>query len=121
FTVRATTLDGCSVTQSYTLEIACLDLLLDPMSLAAGTAGVAYSASLVAEPVNGYYYSLIGGMLPPGLSLHPTTGLISGLTKIPGSYTFTVRAQHQNGCIITQSYTLEIECPEITLSPENSD
>src|SRR5262249_38484066 len=37
--------------------------------------------------------SISAGALPPGLTLDPNTGAISGTPTIPGDYTFTVQVQ----------------------------
>jgi hypothetical protein len=38
-----------------------------------------------------YTWSLIQGVLPPGLKLHPHTGKISGMATTPGEYHFTLQ------------------------------
>jgi hypothetical protein len=71
----------------------------------------------VAANVNvGLSYSLIGGSLAPGLSLNPTTGIISGTPNVVGSYNFVIKAQ-AGDCSAAQSYTLVINCPIITVNP----
>ncbi len=55
-----------------------------------------YSAALVASGGNPpYKWSLASGSLPPGLTLHRGTGVISGKATAAGNYSFTVQAVDQ--------------------------
>jgi hypothetical protein len=120
FTVLATNGDGCSGTQSYTLAVVCPAVTLNPASLPAGQAGVAYSQSFTATPAppaGSYSYSLIQGSLPSSLTFNASTGVLSGMPMNTGVYSFTIKAASSNGCSGTQSYSLTINCPTITLNP----
>jgi 6-phosphogluconolactonase (cycloisomerase 2 family) len=55
-----------------------------------------------------YQFSIEGGVLPPGLNIGPSTGLISGTPSAAGSYTFTVRLFDSNLATATRSLTLVI-------------
>jgi hypothetical protein len=67
-------------------------LIYDP--LAGATQYVPYLDSIIArggsEP---YSFSIVSGSLPDGLSLNPTTGMITGMPLQAGPVFFTVRAQ----------------------------
>jgi len=58
------------------------------------TRGMAYSAQLeaVGAEVLPYHWAVIGGSLPPGLSLNSGTGAISGTSTATGTYSFRLRA-----------------------------
>jgi peptidoglycan hydrolase-like protein with peptidoglycan-binding domain len=61
-------------------------------------------------------YEVTEGSLPTGLSLNTTTGEISGIPTVVGSYEFTVQATDDNGSIgyflsQPQEYTLEVVEP----------
>jgi hypothetical protein len=104
-TVEATDNCGLSSLASLTLNVTCSLSL--PTSVASGSVGTAYSASVAATPGAGVSYSLIGGDLPPGLSLNPLAGVISGTPSTVGSFNFIVKAQ-AGGCSATQGYTVTI-------------
>jgi hypothetical protein len=56
-------------------------------SLPSGTQGSAYTASLTATGGSGVYtWSLKSGTLPPGLSLNPSTGAITGTPTTPNIF-----------------------------------
>ncbi|MGC4891798.1 putative Ig domain-containing protein [Micromonospora sp. DT227] len=57
-----------------------------------GAVGVAYSVGLDAtRGVPPFVWSITGGSLPPGISLDPNTGALSGLPTTAGQYPFVVR------------------------------
>jgi hypothetical protein len=60
-------------------------------SLPAGNVSVAYSATVTATGgKTPYTWSISVGALPPGLTIAPSTGVISGTPTTPGTYSFTV-------------------------------
>ena len=62
-------------------------------SLPGGTFGEAYTATLEATDVDGpVTYALLTGTLPPGLTLDPATGVISGTPSGSGSASIIFRA-----------------------------
>ncbi|UDM48834.1 putative Ig domain-containing protein [Cupriavidus sp. MP-37] len=78
--------------RAYTLAVAAPALSLSPASLQAPVAGVAYSQALTAGGGTApYSFSVAAGSLPAGLSLNPSTGVLSGTPSTAGSHTFTVR------------------------------
>jgi sugar lactone lactonase YvrE len=114
FTLKALDTNNCSGTQSYTLVVSCPATTLGALINAA--AGVSYAGSVAASPAGSYTYSLVLGSLPSGLLLNPSTGALTGLSNVPGTYNFTIQAQVGGGCSGTQSYTMLVNCPTITLS-----
>ena len=118
FTVTATgssTGTGAPHTGSraYSLVIAPATVTLPPTTLANGTQGLAYSATL--NPASGgtspYTYAVTAGALPAGLSLS-SAGALSGTPTASGSFNFTVTATDSstgNGPYTgSNAYTLQI-------------
>jgi DNA-binding beta-propeller fold protein YncE len=66
-------------------------------SLPAGTVGAAYSATVAATGVGPISFTVWSGALPAGLTLDPSTGVISGTPTSPGSATFTIMAKSAAG------------------------
>jgi hypothetical protein len=76
-----------------------------------------YTAQLsVSGGAGPYNWSVIGErQLPPGLSLDPVTGEITGTPTLPGSFTFTIQVVDENGTTIDREYTIIIREAEIEL------
>lgn len=74
--------------------------------------GVWYSNNLsVGGGRSPFDFSIDSGVLPPGLSLGPKTGLVSGTPSAAGSYTFTVRVFDANEATASRSLTLVVVEP----------
>jgi hypothetical protein len=119
FTVRATDANGCSGTFDYVLTPNCPTITVNPAAPAAGLVGTAYSQTLSATGgTSPYTFALTSGTLPDGLTLDPSSGLISGTptTSNAGGVSLTFRATDANGCTGTRTVTLQI-CPVISLAP----
>ena len=78
-------------------------------ALPAGTVGVAYGQSFVAAGgTPGYGYAVSGGALPPGLTLAPATGALTGTPTTAGSFSFSVKANDSAAGNVTQAYSLVV-------------
>ncbi len=53
----------------------------------------------------------ISSQLPPGFTLDPNTGIVSGTPTTTGTYAFTVTVTDATGTTSSQSYTLTINAP----------
>ncbi len=87
-------------------------------SLTSAVLGTSYNQSISASGGSGTFasYSLSSGSLPAGLSLS-TTGTISGNPVASGNFSFGITATDSNGCTGTQTFSLSVNCPNITISP----
>ncbi|MEP7273728.1 MAG: putative Ig domain-containing protein, partial [Acidobacteriota bacterium] len=108
FTVSAKLGGGCSATQAYTLVIACPTLTFGPSSLPNGQKGTPYNQAVNATPVVGTYTYSASGSLPPGVSLNPNTGILSGTPTANGTYNFMILATGMSGCGGSKSYSITI-------------
>ena len=82
-----------SVTGSAALTVQPTGLAITTTSLANGTVGTAYSATLAATGgTSPYTWSLASGQLPAGLGLNASTGAITGIPTSVGTSNFTGRA-----------------------------
>ena len=117
--VRATATDAAgntsasSATNSFTVSL----LTISPTSVASGTVAAAYSQTLTAS--NGtapYTFVVTSGSLPANMTLSATGGL-SGTPTAGGTFNFTVQVTDAAAKTATQSYSLTIAAPVISLSP----
>lgn len=112
FTITATDLNGCQVSQAYTMLVnppACPTITVLPALLPYPLLGVPYAQTISATGGAGpYVYSVSAGSLPPGLTLSPltatTTASLSGTLTATGIYDFTITATDVNGCPGSQAY-----------------
>lgn len=116
FTVMVTdsTAEPQTATQELTLRVVA-PLVSPGGALPDGVQGISYSAALVVsggtEPYN---WSVTKGALPPGLSLDPVSGTITGTPATPGEYSFTVRTTDSTVSLdlsVAADYTLAIHPP----------
>jgi len=87
-------------------------VITTPDPLPKGTNGVVYP-DFTLEATGGtalpYTWRIVtSDIFPPGLTLNPTNGIISGTPTQYGIYTFGVTVQDANNVTTTQQYTLQI-------------
>ncbi|WP_313393575.1 putative Ig domain-containing protein [Pseudomonas sp.] len=117
FTLRATDGNSFTGTRAYTMTIATPTLSLTPLSVANGIAGNAYSQAFsTSGGIAPYSYAIVSGSLPSGMTLAPG-GLLSGTPTATGISNFSLRSMDANSASITQSYSLAITAPGISLTP----
>ena len=119
FIVTATDSYGCKGAISYTIIITCSDITITTTSpLPTGTLGTVYSETIMATgTLQPFTFTVTSGMLPPGLILDPTTGIISGVPTKAGVYSFVITVTNTDGCSVSKSFLLQIVCPTITVTP----
>ena len=108
FTVQATDSNGATANQSLSITVYA-GLSVTTTSLPDGTVNHAYSQTLTASggkaPLT---WSVIAGVLPPGLSLNSATGVISGTPTLNGASNFTVQVTDSNGATASGALSIMI-------------
>ncbi|WP_428628099.1 putative Ig domain-containing protein [Sphingopyxis sp.] len=113
-----------STSQSFTLVVNAPTLTLTPAtgSFTANYAA-AYSQAITATGgVGPYSYSLTGN-LPAGVTLNPSTGLLSGSPTASGSFSFAVTATDTGSTgagapfTVQGNYSLAVVAPLVTVTP----
>jgi uncharacterized protein YhjY with autotransporter beta-barrel domain len=120
FTVTATDANGQAGSRAYTVTVAVPALTLTPTTLPNGTAGTAYSQTLTVSGGIAPYTTTLTGTLPTGLAFDAATRTFSGTPTQAGTFTFSVTVTDSTGgtpATVTNSYTLTIASPAITLTP----
>ena len=106
-----------SIAQNYTLDVPAPTIVVNPATLADGTAAQAYSDTLSATGgVGPYTFAVTAGALPAGVTLS-SAGSLSGTPTASGTFNFTVTATDANGQTGSRAYSLVIAVPVLTLTP----
>ena len=95
FDVTASNAFG-SDTRGYTVAVRERPVITTT-ALPAGSIGQPYQQTVEATGTKPITFALSGGTLPPGTSLDPNTGIISGTPAQTGSFTFTITASNSVG------------------------
>ena len=85
---------------------------------ASGNIGVPYSFSISVAGAQTFQWALASGSLPPGLTLNPNTGLISGTPTTLGNYPFSVNVSIVDTQFppVTYSCSITIAAPLIVIT-----
>ncbi|HEY3670644.1 MAG TPA: putative Ig domain-containing protein [Acidimicrobiia bacterium] len=88
-----------------------------------GEVGVAYSRQLtVNDGTAPVAWSVSTGVLPIGVTLNASTGLLSGTPTVAGSYSFTVRVADASTGVATKAVTVTIAAtPTLTFTPPSGE
>ena len=120
FTTKVVDSKGKTDTATCTIVVVGPPITLNcgPCSASKATVGTGYSATMTVTGGTGpYTYSLASGSsLPPGLSLNPSTGAITGTPATAGTYTFTAKVVDANGSSDTDICTIVVAPPKINLN-----
>jgi uncharacterized protein (TIGR03437 family) len=109
-------------TLSYAVDLQCVGAC--PVALAIATTpplaeaspGAAYSQSLQAAGGSPPYTWSIIGSLPPGITINPSTGLLSGTPTATGSFSFSVRVSDSAGASASREFTLTVSSRALRIS-----
>jgi hypothetical protein len=113
FTLRVRDFTGSSDTESFSIRVNAprpLVITNQTDALSPGTAGQSYCCgNLFADGgVPGYTWSLRSGQLPPGLSLSPSPGRITGTPTTRGTFSFLVRVTDSRGAFAERTFSITV-------------
>lgn len=103
---------------SITIQPGVPKLTIGPEAAPVGTVGTSYQLPMTATVADPKTWSIATGTLPPGLTINPASGLISGMPTTQGSYPFTVSAVIDAQRSDTKALTIVVRAP---LAIEASD
>ncbi len=122
-TITASTGDVSSTATITVTTVPCATPVIVTSTLPGGVIGLPYLATVSATGTAPITYSISSGSLPPGLTLNPITGEISGVpsTETEGTYSFTVLASNACGSD-SRAFTITIcNPPVITTTTINTE
>ena len=99
---------GSVISAPFTISVNAPPTAFSAQSPTNGAIGTAYSYTFAANGFPSPSYTLVSGILPPGLTLSPT-GVLSGTPTVSGMYSgIVVQAQNAFGNINTVSMSLTV-------------
>jgi hypothetical protein len=118
FTVRVTDANSLTASKSLSITVSVApSISITTTSLPGGTQNTLYSATLAATGGTlPYDWSVISGNLPAGLTIAPSTGIISGTPTGTGTSNFTVRVMDTNSLTATKSFGVTVSASTSTNS-----
>jgi large repetitive protein len=115
FTVTATdTKTGCASTVTVKINVACPNLKIIVPQMKTITAGGSIDETFKVTGNETVVFTATG--LPAGLTLS-TDGRLSGTVNVSTDVQFTVTATGEFGCKESETVTIDVECPNLTVGP----
>ncbi len=108
FTVKFQDAGGLSVTKDFSIIIEATAPEIVTTSLPAAVKGVAYSQTVKIKDNRPGVWDLASGTLPAGLTLAPTTGVISGTPTATGTSAFVIRFRDTLNISDTQALSIVV-------------
>lgn len=121
FSVTAVDAQAYSTTSTLTLNIAAARLSILTTALPAPVLGQSYRQTIqVSGGADPLRFTILAGVLPPGLSLVASTGTFEGTPTTAGTFTFLLRAIDGASQVVDQSYTVRVDAPQpLSISASN--
>jgi hypothetical protein len=109
FTVQVIDVNSAVASQALTIKINPALTITSTSPLPNAQVGSRYSNKLTATGGTApFSWSVIGGSLPPGLSLNSSSGNISGKPTSAGTYTFTIQIIDVNSVTDSKEFSLTV-------------
>lgn len=121
FSLIATDAGGCKATAIHTLTITGT-LTLPTSTLPNGIVNKVYPDTQLPTPTGGSTpYTYTATNLPPGVTLNPATGLLTGTPTTAGTYVIPVTVTDADNNSVTTPYTIIVRSPLVLTASTLSD
>ena len=116
FTVTVTDANACTASNVFTISVDCPTITISPSTLTPGVVGSVYTdVTFTTSGSTGVITWQQTGTIPTGMSF--TNGVLSGTPNAAGTSNFSLVATDENGCGTSANFTLIVNCPAISVSP----
>jgi hypothetical protein len=105
-TLNLTTFNAAGCRKTDTVNVPIGAPIPTPSTIPDGIVGTSYSVTLGSTGGTGTVTFGVTGNVPPGLQL--SSGILSGMPTVAGTYTITISAVDANGCTGSRNYTFTI-------------
>jgi hypothetical protein len=109
FTVQFKNAANATATKQLSIVVTGTPPVISTTTLPKGKVNVAYTATLTTAGNVPGTWSIATGTLPAGLTLAPTTGVISGTPTVKGTSSFTVKFVDAQGVVVTKPLSIQIQ------------
>ena len=109
FTVRFQDTNSNASTRALSITVTNTPPVITTTTLPMGKVDTAYTATLTTADNRAGTWSITTGTLPAGLTLAPTTGVISGTPTTRGTSAFTVKFKDADGLEVTKALSIQIQ------------
>jgi hypothetical protein len=120
--IQAQDSTGAVASHSYLFTINVRPSIAGPTSLPNWTVGQPYPPQTIVPQGGTPGYSnfrVASGQLPPGMTLDPVTGIISGTPTVPGPVSIVVEGQDSTGATMSTPYSFTINpLPQVVVTSE---
>lgn len=120
FTIHAIDANGYYADHTYSFSVNTPVITVLPTVLPNATAPATYNSLITATGgVAPYTFSVISGSLPTGLNLS-SSGTLSGVASVAGTFNFVIRATDSMSSVGTQSYSVTINQLDRAIAKEQT-
>ena len=119
FNIQVTDSTGKAVTKSFSITVALPRLsITTPSQLADGTVGTDYRQQFAATGGTPPYIWFLIGDGVPGLTLNPSTGILSDTPTTPGTFNFTAQVRDGSGGTASRNFIVRINPRPLAITSE---
>lgn len=109
FAAQVTDARGAAAVGAITVTITAGLAITTASPLPNGAVGSAYQLQLAASGVSPFTWAVTAGSLPPGFTLDPASGILSGTPTVATTYGFTVQLTDSTKTSVSKNFTLTIQ------------
>ncbi|MEW6130141.1 MAG: putative Ig domain-containing protein [Acidobacteriota bacterium] len=117
FTAQVTDAASRTAQKQITINVRAVGLDITTASFPTATTGVSFNAPLTATGgAAPYSWGIASGSVPTGITLNPTTGMLSGTPTSVGNFLFVVQVRDSQSLTAQKSLSITVNPPPLELT-----